>query len=1028
MRRAASSSALWPTARRRLSSNASSSAPEWAFKQTAPAGGAATALFGGGVAKPAAEQRPSASAHESRLAALDSASSDASELDVRTIADPSYPWDAYMEASSALVDEPSSQLHLLQARFATPEGAAATRAEHPDLHFSFLPNARLGAELREARQRFLGTNFEEPSYEQRLARQLMLEERAYADAVLRFRKTDEGYLSRGDVAHHSVLQRRMQSWDKPLSMAIKREQRDISENLRGVQDRNSYGKYLKLLPPEVLSVITMHQVFGAVVPNGERGAIFSRCAITIGQEIYKEVKQAILKARRKLDNDWKAHSERKALFQTLEQPGSQTTSARGKQLEQGRAVLEAREKELQQKEDLLPTGMWDAGIRVRIGGVLIGLLLHTLTMKTKDPVTGELVVVHPVEHDYLHNADKTVLGILRGHQSLLDLVKGDYRTSKFINPRQLPMVVKPRAWTSPDCGGYISPNTNTFFVRVRHSHEHREKLREVDRMGEIDQVLSGISALGSMPWRINQPVFDVVNSLWNFDGGVGGLVSKHKGEEPERPKFEGFEWQRPLPKEQLEEQEQAHAKWRFKLRSCFKTNRELHSLGCDTQLKLQVAKELLHSTFYFPHNLDFRGRAYPIPPHLHHLGADMSRGILHFNAGKPLGESGLQWLKVHVANLWGNDKLSNVDRAQFVEDNIEQLKRCAKDPLATEESRFWLQEGAPFQLLAAVLDLAAALELPDPTQHISHLPVHQDGSCNGLQHYAALARDRVGAEQVNLVDSPMPMDVYSGVARILQEKVQADREGAEKESERELAELLHDKISRKVVKQTVMTSVYGVTYVGAREQIARRLEEIEGFPENKVWDSSCYLARLVLSSIGDSFKGAQSTMDFLSKWAQVIGQQGEAVKWVTPLGLPIMQPYKAKTATRAVNTVVQSVIIAINNDFTSFHKSRQRTAFAPNFIHSLDSSHMLRTANSCSEEGIAFAEVHDSFWTHASTVDDMNKTLRTEFVNLHSESILQNLNNDFMVRYPSANKKRPELPDMGDLDLKEVLGAKYFFS
>jgi DNA-directed RNA polymerase len=28
---------------------------------------------------------------------------------------------------------------------------------------------------------------------------------------------------------------------------------------------------------------------------------------------------------------------------------------------------------------------------------------------------------------------------------------------------------------------------------------------------------------------------------------------------------------------------------------------------------------------YFPHNLDFRGRAYPIPPHLNHMGSDMSR-------------------------------------------------------------------------------------------------------------------------------------------------------------------------------------------------------------------------------------------------------------------------------------------------------------------------------------------------------------------------------------------------------------------
>ena len=32
-------------------------------------------------------------------------------------------------------------------------------------------------------------------------------------------------------------------------------------------------------------------------------------------------------------------------------------------------------------------------------------------------------------------------------------------------------------------------------------------------------------------------------------------------------------------------------------------------------------------------------------------------------------------------------------------------------------------------------------------------------------------------------------------------------------------------VDRKLVKQTVMTSVYGVTYIGARKQISQRLKE-----------------------------------------------------------------------------------------------------------------------------------------------------------------------------------------------------------
>lgn len=43
----------------------------------------------------------------------------------------------------------------------------------------------------------------------------------------------------------------------------------------------------------------------------------------------------------------------------------------------------------------------------------------------------------------------------------------------------------------------------------------------------------------------------------------------------------------------------------------------------------------------------------------------------------------------------------------------------------------------------------------------------QDGSCNGLQHYAALGRDQAGAEQVNVAPADVPQDVYSGTAKLV---------------------------------------------------------------------------------------------------------------------------------------------------------------------------------------------------------------------------------------------------------------------
>lgn len=78
-----------------------------------------------------------------------------------------------------------------------------------------------------------------------------------------------------------------------------------------------------------------------------------------------------------------------------------------------------------------------------------------------------------------------------------------------------------------------------------------------------------------------------------------------------------------------------------------------------------------------------------------------------------------------------------------------------------------MQSDEPWQTLACCMEVAAAVRSPDPRLHVCHFPVHQDGSCNGLQHYAALGRDAHGAAQVNLQPAERPQDVYSGVAALV---------------------------------------------------------------------------------------------------------------------------------------------------------------------------------------------------------------------------------------------------------------------
>jgi DNA-directed RNA polymerase len=125
---------------------------------------------------------------------------------------------------------------------------------------------------------------------------------------------------------------------------------------------------------------------------------------------------------------------------------------------------------------------------------------------------------------------------------------------------------------------------------------------------------------------------------------------------------------------------------------------------------------------------------------------------------------------------------------------------CLSD-ISSQGERWWLKADDPWQCLATCFELHDALESGDPYGYMSYLPVHQDGTCNGLQHYAALGGDDRGARQVNLSVTDRPSDVYTYVAEMVEQRLQSDVRKGDK-----WAEMLAGKVSRKVVKQTVSTS------------------------------------------------------------------------------------------------------------------------------------------------------------------------------------------------------------------------------
>ncbi|RVW75089.1 DNA-directed RNA polymerase 3A, chloroplastic [Vitis vinifera] len=182
----------------------------------------------------------------------------------------------------------------------------------------------------------------------------------------------------------------------------------------------------------------------------------------------------------------------------------------------------------------------------------------------------------------------------------------------------------------------------------------------------------------------------------------------------------------PLPEKPSTEDLTEIQNWKWNARKAKKINQERHSLRCDTEIKLSVARKMKDEEgFYYPHNLDFRGRAYPMHPHLNHLSSDLCRGVLEFAEGRPLGKSGLRWLKIQLANLYagGVEKLSYDGRLAFVDNHLDDVFDSADNPL--NGNRWWLTAEDPFQCLAACINLSEALRSSSPHTVISHLPIHQ---------------------------------------------------------------------------------------------------------------------------------------------------------------------------------------------------------------------------------------------------------------------------------------------------------------
>lgn len=579
---------------------------------------------------------------------------------------------------------------------------------------------------------------------------------------------------------------------------------------------------------------------------------------------------------------------------------------------------------------------------------------------------------------------------------------------ELLEPIHLPMIVRPRRWVSPFKGGYVTKRPGSRLVKQANAAYH-QTLRDVD----MPDVYAAVNAVQDTAWRINTAVLDVMREVWDGGGVLGGLPSRDPAPLPPRP-------------DDFAINEIAKARWKREAADIYSLNSKSLSKRLAVSQRLWVAQKFsAESAIYFPHELDFRGRIYPIATGgPHPQGDDLAKSLLEFAEGHPITDAGAGWLAVHIAGLFGQDKLPFNERRQWVYDHTDLILDSARQPL--DGQRFWAEADSPFMALAACVEwLGYQTEGAD---FISHLPVHLDGSNSGLQHFSAMLLDPVGAAAVNLIPADRPQDVYAEVAT----KVQAL---ADLSTDENAAPWKHGKVTRKIAKRPVMTFCYSATRFGMTDMIYQTLRELDADGTPHLGDADNYASSLYLSyalwdAISDTVIAASTAMAWLRSAAKVMTAAGLPIWWTTPAGLPVLQTYRNHKKGEVVTYhKTKRLRLNLTLEAPGIDGKRQANAISPNVIHSFDAAHLMATANRCRQQGIFdLAVVHDSFGVHACRAFDLSTILRETFVEQYSVDRLAMLRDELASQLPAGLADQlPPLPARGDLDINVVRQSQYLF-
>lgn len=826
----------------------------------------------------------------------------------------------------------------------------------------------------------------------------------------------------------------------------------LEDTYNGLPGRkHAAAAYCRELDPETITYLTLHTVLTACLKRTIAkfsGYPFGKLATEVGRVIEEEIR---------FDKLFKAVDKKasKKMREELDKRVGYTYK---------RAYMLANEKRLLD-ENIVPhdetcEGAWSAEKATLVGGKLIEILIES---------TGLVRMVYQNITGLTKSKGTKTIWVVSIEPDMMKYIEKNDQFLAELDRYCMPTIIPPKPWTGIVNGGYYMEVKRPLkFIRIP-----TKKLLEAYSDLDMGPVMDAVNKIQETPWRINEEVLCVLRDvLYRNNVEVDEIPSKYAQPQPPMPC---------LP----EEDPTRHKEWRKQMHRWYQENNR--RIGKRLRVEMTMAQAIKFAEYpeiYFPHNLDFRGRVYPVT-HLSPQGDDMMKGLLEFAKGVPVGDTGGKWLAIHLANTYGHDKLPFHERLKWVYDNEEMFRTIAANP--GDHVDVWGQTDSPVCFLAACLEWVKYLE--EGSTFESHIPVAFDGSCSGIQHFSAMLRDEVGGGAVNLVPSDKVQDIYKQVADVVIRMMDKDlKEGTEDEVQIKVddstnKEMTYTKmgtkslakewkdygVTRKVTKRCVMTLPYGSKEYGFADHILldtvipAKLKDQECFKSTS--QASRYMASLIWDAVSQVVVKSVEAMAWLQKAASLLANQKDSkgeplpVFWVTPIGFPVWQNYR-KSSMKKVNsffragTYVQSFVtdeyakdgallmvgkgevkrlqLSIQVGEGEIDKHKQRNGIAPNYVHSMDASHLLLTVKHCSEHyGIhSFAMIHDSYGTHAGHAEYLFKGVREVFVNTYTENnVMQDLHDQVALQLDKKNvKELPPIPEIGTLDLEKVKESLYAFA